>query len=691
MKSEFALAFNQICAEYNLPREVVLEAVRAALATAYRRDWKIPPNQNLTTEISLETGLARIYLEMMVADPVEDPQLQIGLAEARRINAQAQVGDLLMRDVTPENFGRIAAQTAKQVITQRLREAERELQFNRFSRQEGEIIIGTIQSITPQGVTLHLERTEEAVMPKREQIPGERYVIHQKIRVYVLEVRRTPRGPEITVSRSHPNVLRRMLELEVPEIRGGQVEIKAIAREAGILAKVAVVARQPGLDPVGACVGMRGIRIQTISRELNGERLEVVEWSPDPAVFIANALRPATILSVVLDEHNPGGRTASVVVADEQLSLAIGRSGQNARLAAKLTNWRVDIQGASEAALWAMDQINQLEGLKEVKEIATLIPTLAALLRSHEAERYPLTDEDRRVIKTVVEAVRRTVIERREADHPAARQAKARRTAQETAEAERRAAVAEARASIPPLAYELPLAELALSEKTQGHLARNGLHNVGMVMERLAMGDEGLLMLDGIGAKVLMEIRAAVDQLQPRLMPSVPAATEPEVVAAVVEEVTPVAEPTPVAEATAVAEAAEVAETPAAVVVEEAAPAETVVRVEPVVATLVAEAPVVEAPVVEAPVVEVPVVEAASPEAPAADSGLPLKPLPVELPPEVLEQQFEDEEEPEHPKKKGKKGKRSADTFYDEDERGVVVIRRRRGGRAQDWDQYGDY
>ncbi len=687
MKSEFALAFNQICAEYNLPREVVLEAVRAALATAYRRDWKIPPTQNLTTEISLETGLARIYLEMIVAEPVEDPQLQIGLAEARRINAQAQVGDLLMRDVTPDNFGRIAAQTAKQVITQRLREAERELQFNRFSRQEGEIIIGTVQSITPQGVTLHLERTEEAVMPKREQIPGERYVIHQKIRVYVLEVRRTPRGPEITVSRSHPNVLRRMLELEVPEIRGGQVEIKAIAREAGILAKVAVAARQPGLDPVGACVGMRGIRIQTISRELNGERLEVVEWSPDPAVFIANALRPATILSVVLDEHNPGGRTASVVVADEQLSLAIGRSGQNARLAAKLTNWRVDIQGASEAALWAMDQINQLEGLKEVKEIAALLPALAALLRSHEAERYPLTDEDRRIVKTVVEAVRRTVIERREADHPAARQAKARRTAQETAEAERRAAVAEARASIPLVAYELPLAELALSEKTQGHLARNGLHTVGMVMERLAMGDEGLLMLDGIGAKALLEIRVAVDQIQSRLVPAV---TEPEVVAAV-EEATPVAEPTPVAEAATVAVAAEVAETPVAVVVEEAAPAEAVVSVEPAEATLVAEAPVTEAPVAEVPVVEVPVVEAASPEAPAADSGLLIKPLPVELPPEVLEQQFEDEEEPGHPKKKGKKGKRSADTFYDEDERGVVVIRRRRGGRAQDWDQYGDY
>jgi len=256
----------------------------------------------------------------------------------------------LMVDVTPHNFGRIAAQTAKQVITQRLREAERESQFNRFSRQENEIIIGTIQSVSPHGVTLHLERTEEAHMPRREQIPGERYMLHQKIRVYVLEVKRTSRGPEIVVSRSHPLMLRRLLELEVPEIRAGQVEINAVAREAGMRAKVAVSTRQPGLDPVGACVGMRGIRIQTISNELHDERIDVIEWNKDPAIYISNALSMPQVLSVVLDESNPGGRTASVVVLDDQLSLAIGRAGQNARLAAKLTGWRIDIKSASEAA-----------------------------------------------------------------------------------------------------------------------------------------------------------------------------------------------------------------------------------------------------------------------------------------------------------------------------------------------------
>ncbi|MBN1247469.1 MAG: transcription termination/antitermination protein NusA, partial [Anaerolineae bacterium] len=358
MKSEFALAFNQICAEYSLPKEVVLDAIRAALATAYRRDGKVPSTQNVSAEISLETGLARVFLEKTVVDEVEDEELEIAFAEARRKKPGVEVGDIVMIDVTPQDFGRIAAQTAKQVITQRLREAERESQFNRFSRQENEIIIGTVQSVNPRGVTLHLERTEEAHMPRREQIPGERYVLHQKIRVYVLEVRRTSRGPEIIVSRSHPLMLRRLLELEVPEIRAGQVEINAVAREAGTRAKVAVSARQVGIDPVGACVGMRGIRIQTISRELHGERIDVVQWDDDNETFISNALSVPSIVCITVDENNPGGRTASVVVLDEHLSLAIGRSGQNARLAAKLTNWRVDIQGATEAAMWALDQVN---------------------------------------------------------------------------------------------------------------------------------------------------------------------------------------------------------------------------------------------------------------------------------------------------------------------------------------------
>lgn len=513
MKSEFALAFNQICADYSLPREVVLDAVRAALATAYRRDWKVPATQNVVAEIDLETGLAQIYVDKTVVEEVEDPQTEISLRVAQRKSPNAQLDDVLMVEVTPEDFGRIAAQTAKQVITQRLREAERESQFNRFSRQENEIIIGTVQSVNPHGVTLHLERTEEAHMPRREQISGERYNIHQKIRVYVLEVRRTPRGPEIIVSRSHPLMLRRLLELEVPEIRNGQVEINAVAREAGTRAKVAVSARQAGIDPVGACVGMRGIRIQTISRELHGERIDVVEWNEDPQAFISNALSIPNIVAVTLDEHNPGGRTASVVVMDDQLSLAIGRSGQNARLAAKLTNWRIDIQGATEAAIWALEQVNtNPELLDSLKGTANVIPRLATIVRQHEEDRYPYTDEEVRIIGTVVKAVRESVIARREAERPGASQARARQRAQRRVDAARVKAKEEAQARVPRGAYKVPIKELDLPEKVYSNLVNNGLQNLGELMERIALGDEALLMLNGVGVKALREIKQAVDE-----------------------------------------------------------------------------------------------------------------------------------------------------------------------------------
>ncbi len=514
MKSEFSLAFNQICAVYSLPREVVLEAVRAAMATAYRRDWKVPSTQGVTAEISLETGLARIFTERTVVDVVEDPLTQIALSDAVEIRANADVDDIVLVDVTPSNFGRIAAQTAKQVIMQRLREAERESQFHRFSRQENEIIIGTIQSVAPHGITLHLERTEEAHMSRREQIPGERYSLHQKIRVYVLEVRRTPRGPDIVVTRSHPKMLRRLLELEVPEIRNGQVEVNAVAREAGARAKVAVSARQTGLDPVGACVGIRGMRIQTISRELHGERIDVVLYDKDTAKFIVNALSLPHILSVTLDDNNAGARTASVVVLDEHLSLAIGRSGQNARLAAKLTGWRVDIQGATEAAKWALDRVNQTpELLDALRSSAQLIPNLAGIMRVHEENRYPYTDEERSTIGTVVHAVRQALIDRRRAERPGAQQARDRRSAQQQVEAERVKVKKEARLRVPSQAYDVPLKEMNVSTKVHRNLINSNLHNVGEIMERLSVGDEELLVLHGIGVKALRDIKSAVQEL----------------------------------------------------------------------------------------------------------------------------------------------------------------------------------
>ncbi len=656
MKSEFALAFNQICAEYGLPRDIVLDALRTALVTAYRRDWKVPQHQSVTAEVNLNTGLAHIFLEKVVVadeaalEAAEFPDTAIVLAEARKLNPQASIGDVVRLDVTPRNFGRIAAQTAKQVITQKLREAERESQFHRFSRQENEIIIGTVQSVRPRGVVLHLERTEEALMPKREQLPGERYHVHQKIRVYVLEVKRTSRGPEIIVSRAHPLMLRRLLELEVPEIASGQVEIKAIAREAGSRAKVAVASHQQGLDPVGACVGMRGVRIQNVSRELHGERIDVVLWDPDPAQFIANALS-MKVFSVTPDEYNSQGRTASVVVMDDQLSLAIGRLGQNARLTAKLTGYRVDIQGVTEAALNTLQQVNESpELLDDLKEIVPLIPRLANIMHLHEEEHYPYNDEELKVIKTVIEAVKKVVIARRDRERPEAALLRKRRSAQQQAQVERQEAIALARKRVPPEAYERKLSTLDLAEKVRRHLIRNGLQNVGEVMERMALGDESLLMLDGVGAKALREIKAAVENSGLHF----------------VEPASEIAE--------------EEAET-------EAAPAAPEVAVAPTEAEASPEA-------VPAPTEgEAPAPEAVAPPAEEADSEsdfpFQLEEI-VEEMEDVLVEEEEEELPPITPVKKKKRKKKSRTLVYDEETGEMIAVRHRRRRSSDTWEDFED-
>ncbi|RMD53140.1 MAG: transcription termination/antitermination protein NusA, partial [Candidatus Thermofonsia bacterium] len=281
MKSEFLLAFNEICESRGLPKEEVFEALKTALVSAYRRDMNVSNTQAVKVEIDPRTGEPTIYAEKEVVDNIVDNRTEVLLSVARRQGyPDAQIGDLVMVDSTTANFGRIAAQTAKQVLLQRVREAEREQLYEDFSDREGELVNGTVQSVSGQHITIGLGRTE-AIMPKSQQVPGERYRPHDKIRVYVLEVRRTNRGPQIFVSRNHRNLLRRLLELEVPEIYNGQVDIKSIAREAGQRSKVAVQALQPGVDPVGACVGMRGVRIQSIVRELNDEKIDVIEWDPD--------------------------------------------------------------------------------------------------------------------------------------------------------------------------------------------------------------------------------------------------------------------------------------------------------------------------------------------------------------------------------------------------------------------------
>jgi transcription termination/antitermination protein NusA len=342
MKSDFLLAITQLSAEKNLPKEVVLGAVEAALVSAYRKEH-FHPNQNLIVKISSTTGKVEVWAEKTVVEKVVDDLKDVSLTQAKKVNPEAKLGDLLMIESTPANAGRIAAQTAKQVILQRLHEAEHSAIFEEYAGKSNDIITGVVQRMEPKQVFVNLGRTE-AVLPSPEQTPGERYRIGQRLRVFVVEVARTPKGPKVIVSRSHPNLLRRLFELEVPEVFNGIVEIKSIAREAGFRSKVAVAARQEGIDPVGCCVGLRGIRIQNIVNELNGEKIDVVAWNKEIPVFIANSLSPAQVLNVEL-----AGDVATVVVPDKHLSLAIGKDGQNARLAAKLTGWRIDIKSASVA------------------------------------------------------------------------------------------------------------------------------------------------------------------------------------------------------------------------------------------------------------------------------------------------------------------------------------------------------
>ena len=346
MKSDFLIALTQLAAERNLPREMVIQAIEAGLVSAYRRD-SVGAGQNIMVRLNPATGEIKVFTIMEVMEEVEDPKQQMTLADARKLDPKVEIGGTVEIETTAQTGGRIAAQTAKQVVMQRLREAERELVFEEYTERADEIVSGTIQRMEPRQIIVDLGRTE-AVLPEKEQVPSERYRPGQRLKVYIVEVRRTSKGPEIVVSRSHKNLLRRLFEMEVPEIFNGIVEIKAIAREAGSRSKVAVWARQEGVDPVGSCVGLRGIRIQNIVNELQGEKIDVMPWNRDIGTFISNALSPSQPLRVDLNETE---NLALVVVPDKQLSLAIGREGQNVRLAAKLTNWKVDIKSSSDAEL----------------------------------------------------------------------------------------------------------------------------------------------------------------------------------------------------------------------------------------------------------------------------------------------------------------------------------------------------
>jgi N utilization substance protein A len=584
MKSEFLLAFNQICSERGLPAEVVLDALRTALVSAYRRDASVSTAQNVSVEIDEQTGQAAIYVEKEAVLDVRSPDTEVALEIARKIDPQVSPNETVMVESTPKDFGRIAAQTAKQVILQRIREAEREALYEDYIGREGEIINGVVQSVTPQSISLNLGRTE-AILPRKEQVPGERYTLHQRLRAYVVEVKRSGRGPQIVVSRSHKNMLRRLLELEVPEIYNGAVEINAIAREAGARSKVAVSARQIGVDPVGSCVGMRGVRIQSIVNELGGEKIDVIEWDPDPAVFIAKALSPARVLTVHLDENPGDGRTATVVVPDDQLSLAIGREGQNARLAAKLTNWRIDIKSVTEAAREALAQSRNEEVKEGLGKFATLLPSVASVLEQRGETQVPYNTEQLLLLRQLIDSVHEHFAAKRRAEREARAEKEALRRAAAAPGAAQRPAEQE-KAMVPEAAYEVSLEDMGLSTRVFNHLEKSEIDNLGQIMERLVDGDEGLLALDGIGPKALAEIKERVEATAPAVPEEVEAELEAE------------AEPVVEAAPAAAEEVAEVApaeeEAPAEVEAEVEEPVEAEPEVE-VVAEPVAAAEAVEA------------------------------------------------------------------------------------------------
>lgn len=350
MSTELLLAFEQLARERGIAPDILFEAVEAAMIAAYKRNFGT--SENVRVAMDRETGAIHVYARKDVVEAVTNPKMEISLDEAKVIDINFQIGDVVEQEVTPKDFGRIAAQNAKQVVVQRIREAERSLVYEEYSNRENDIVTGVVQRIEQRHVFVDLGKAE-AVLPPTEQINGEPYRYGERIKTYIIEVKKLPKGPQIMLSRTHPGLLRRLFELEVPEIHDGIVEIKSVAREPGLRSKIAVYSADENIDPVGACVGHKGLRVQMIVNELRGEKIDIVRWSENPEEYIANALSPAKVIAVEIFESEKASR---VIVPDYQLSLAIGREGQNARLAAKLTGWKIDIKSESQALTAHEDQ-----------------------------------------------------------------------------------------------------------------------------------------------------------------------------------------------------------------------------------------------------------------------------------------------------------------------------------------------
>ena len=353
MNEEFITALREIVKDKGISEDLLFTAIEDALVSAYKKNYsKISHNsQNVVVKIDRDSGEIDVYSRKNVVEEVLDPINEISLEDAKEIDARYEIGDIVDIEVTPKEFGRVAAQSAKQVVIQRIKEAERNVIYNEFLEKEYDIVTGTVIRKDRGNVFINLGKIE-AILGQNEQIPYEKYTFNQRIKVYIVEVKKTTKGPQVVVSRTHPGLVKRLFELEVPEIFNGTVEIKSISREAGSRSKVAVFSHDESVDPMGACVGPKGIRVQNIVDELNNEKIDIIKWSKDPREFISNSLSPAKVLDVtIVDETN---KCAKVVVDDTQLSLAIGREGQNVRLAAKLTGWKIDIKSKSE-----MDKVDE--------------------------------------------------------------------------------------------------------------------------------------------------------------------------------------------------------------------------------------------------------------------------------------------------------------------------------------------
>ena len=497
MKSEFTLAFNEVVEDRQLSREVILEALESAMASAYRRTVNASNAQLVEAKIDMDSGDVLIFAEKEVVEEVQDERTEVRLETAREVDPEAELGDMVVVETTPEDFGRVAAQTARQVIQQRIREAEREIQFNYFEKQVGEIVSGVVQAVTGRGATIGLDKNAEGLMLRKDMIPRERLRVHDRVRCLIYDVKESGRGPQIYLSRAHRKFLRRLLENEVPEIYHGVVEIRSIAREPGQRAKVAVSATQQGIDPVGACVGVRGVRIQAIVRELSDEKIDVIEWSDDASAFIAKAISPARVVGVYLSESDEAGRTATVVVPEDQLSLAIGRDGQNARLAAKLTGWRIDIKSQIEAAGEALQKLRENPEYQEMAARESEAIEKVTVFLEKKAEGRPLPPEDYDFMARFIDRVEKRVKKKRR---------------EEDLEEQRR--YEEALATVPPLTFEIDILDVDLKEHILFILQEAGMETLGDLVLQMRLDADMILALNGIGPKSFEEISTLTDALR---------------------------------------------------------------------------------------------------------------------------------------------------------------------------------